>query len=303
MKRQYYILDVFTDTALEGNPLAVVIDSEGLDGAQMQAIAREFNLAETVFVLPPRDPVNSARIEIFTPNRKLPFAGHPTVGTAILLAELNAPEVLMREDVALVFEEDIGAVPCTVWRRQDGITQAKFVLPKRAEKLDAAVPAREELALALNLPAEALEVPGFAPEIWSAGNPFCCIPVQSIAAIAAAKPNLAAWDNLMPASAYVFSFQALEAGHHVHTRMFAKDDGREDPATGSAVAAFSGYFLNYLKHHGLLKDGSYFYSFEQGYAMGRKSCIQLGLEIEAGAPVAVTIGGAAAFVAEGTLDL
>src|SRR2546430_1088407 len=95
LRRKFYTLDVFTDAALAGTPLAVVLDCDGLDTARMQAIAREFNLSETVFVRPPRDPAHTAHVRIFTPGRELPFAGHPTVGTAVLLAELRAPEMLL----------------------------------------------------------------------------------------------------------------------------------------------------------------------------------------------------------------
>ena len=112
MRRRFHTLDVFTDQPLAGNPLAVVLDAEGLDTDRMQAVAREFNLSETVFVLEPRDPVNSARIRIFTPGRELPFAGHPTVGTAVLLAETRGPEIVARQDLALVLEEEVGLVHC-----------------------------------------------------------------------------------------------------------------------------------------------------------------------------------------------
>jgi len=117
MRRTFYTLDVFTDVALAGNPLAVVLDCDGLDAARMQAIAREFNLSETVFVLAPRNPVNTARLRIFTPVRELPFAGHPTVGAAILLAHLRAPELLVREDLRIVVEEGVGEIVC-IWARR-----------------------------------------------------------------------------------------------------------------------------------------------------------------------------------------
>ena len=112
MRRQFYTLDVFTEVALAGNGLAVVLDCEGLDESRMQAIAREFNLAETVFILEPRNPINTARMRIFTPGRELPFAGHPTVGAACLLAHLRAPDLLAREDLRIVIEESVGDVVC-----------------------------------------------------------------------------------------------------------------------------------------------------------------------------------------------
>src|SRR5579863_6384854 len=112
MRRAYHTLDVFTDTPLAGNPLAVVLDSEGLDDARMQSVAREFNLAETVFVAEPKNPVNTAAVRIFTPGRELPFAGHPTVGAAILLAHLRAGGLLGAQDLRVVLEETIGEVVC-----------------------------------------------------------------------------------------------------------------------------------------------------------------------------------------------
>ena len=118
MTRRFQTLDVFTETALAGNPLAVVLDADGLDDARMQAIAAEFNLSETVFVFEPRDAINSARVRIFTPKRELPFAGHPTVGTAALIAHLRAGDLLLRQDLRIVLEEPIGDVVCVARRAQ-----------------------------------------------------------------------------------------------------------------------------------------------------------------------------------------
>ncbi|HWG05648.1 MAG TPA: PhzF family phenazine biosynthesis isomerase, partial [Beijerinckiaceae bacterium] len=126
MRRKFHTLDVFTEHALAGNPLAVVLDCDGLDDNRMQAIAREFNLSETVFVLEPADPVNTAKIRIFTPSRELPFAGHPTIGAAILIAELRAPELLAASDVTLVLEEGIGLVTCSVRHRPNQGPRASF---------------------------------------------------------------------------------------------------------------------------------------------------------------------------------
>ena len=302
MKRKFYTLDVFTDTALQGNPLAVVIDSDGLDTSHMQAIAREFNLSETVFLQGPDNPINTARVRIFTVQRELPFAGHPTIGTAILLAELRAPDVLSRGEVDVLLEETIGTISCAVWRRQDGTTQAKFALPKASSRVGDA-PSLHAMAEALSLPVEALSVAGYEPAIWSAGNEFCCVPLANIAAVTAVKPNFAVWEHVFANSVYVFTPHALEADNHYHARMFWAGNGREDPATGSAVAAFSGLVFDYLSRHHRLKDGTDFFGIEQGYAMGRKSRIQLGLEIAQGTLKTATIGGAAAFVSDGTLDL
>lgn len=129
MQRPFYTLDVFADALFAGNPLAVVLEADAIEPARMQQIAREFNLSETVFVLEPHDPVHTARIRIFTPTRELPFAGHPTVGTAALMGLLRAPELLGRQDIAVVLEEAVGPVSCTVRRAKGGPVRASFDLP------------------------------------------------------------------------------------------------------------------------------------------------------------------------------
>ncbi len=130
MRRQYYVLDVFTDRPLAGNPLAVVIDCDGLGTAAMQTIAAEFNLSETIFVLPPQDPVNTARLRIFTPKAELPFAGHPTIGAAVLIGELRAAGLMRSQDVRIVLEEPVGAITCLARHRPGKARQAEFTLPK-----------------------------------------------------------------------------------------------------------------------------------------------------------------------------
>ncbi len=130
MPRRFHTLDVFTDTKTAGNPLAVVHDGDGLDTVGMQAIAREFNLSETVFVLPPVDPINTAKIRIFTPTSELPFAGHPTVGTGVLLALLRAPELVRGSGVVIALEEGIGLVKVEVTRPQGRATRGVFALPR-----------------------------------------------------------------------------------------------------------------------------------------------------------------------------
>src|SRR5208337_897246 len=140
MTRRFFTLDVFAERALAGNPLAVVLDSEGLDDRRMQAIAREFNLSETVFVFEPRNPVNTARARIFTPARELPFAGHPTVGTAALIAHMRAPDLLATQDIRIVLEEGIGDVVCVVRQRKGRALAANFGVPKLPQRLEAPPP-------------------------------------------------------------------------------------------------------------------------------------------------------------------
>jgi trans-2,3-dihydro-3-hydroxyanthranilate isomerase len=290
--RRFHTLDVFTDRPLAGNPLAVVLDAEGLDGSSMQAIAREFNLSETVFVLPARDPVNSARIRIFTPARELPFAGHPTVGTAALLAELHAPEIVARQDLALVLEEEVGLVHCTAWRVK-GRPYASFVLPRLPEDCGTPLP-DAALAAALSLAPGEIGFEGHRPALVTAGVPITTVPLASPAAVDRARPDAARWPPALRTYLYARSATGF------HARMFAAGPGLyEDPATGSAAAAFAGVVMRFDAP----SDGDHLIEIQQGVAMGRPSTIHLRLAVEGGALASASIGGGAVMVASGTLDL
>jgi trans-2,3-dihydro-3-hydroxyanthranilate isomerase len=190
MTRRYQIFDVFTETPLAGNALAVVLDAEGLDDTAMQAIAREFNLSETVFVLPAENPAHSARLRIFTPGLELPFAGHPTVGTAVCLAL----ERLGGEgdvDSLLVLEEGVGPVRCGVKiARNAGF--AEFDCPQLPVRAGEAAP-KELLAAALGVEPAELGFENHQPTLWSAGVPFHFVPVASMAVLARAAPQRPNW--------------------------------------------------------------------------------------------------------------
>src|SRR4051794_39903446 len=170
MRRRFVTLDVFTQKRFAGNPLAVVLEPDGLDTAAMQAIAREFNLSETVFVFPPADKQHRAALRIFTPGRELPFAGHPTVGTAVLLGRLDGGSNA-RE---FVLEEKIGPVACHVEPSGDG-GRARFDIPRLpAQAGDVADAAT--LAKALSLTPGDLGFADYTASRWSAGNPFTVVP-------------------------------------------------------------------------------------------------------------------------------
>ena len=296
MRRRFFTLDVFTDTPLAGNPLAVVLDSDGLDGDRMQAIAREFNLSETVFVLPPRDPVNTARVRIFTPGRELPFAGHPTVGTAVLLAEQRAPELIGRQDLSIALEEEVGLVSCIV-RRQKGTTRASFTLPRLPEPAGVPLPPAA-LAAALSIGEGDIGFDDHRPVLMSAGVPYTMVPLASVEAVDRAWPDMARWPEDL--ETFVYARAASRDAPTFHARMFAPTFGiLEDPATGSAVAAFAGV----LPATERLADGDHTIMIRQGFAMGRPSLITLGLDVAAGALTSASIGGAAVVVSQGSLDL
>jgi trans-2,3-dihydro-3-hydroxyanthranilate isomerase len=301
--RRYLIYDVFTDTALSGNPLAVVLDAQGLDDVRMQAIAAEFNLSETVFVLPPKNPVHSASLRIFTPKHELPFAGHPTVGTAIALAE--QPE---RDDgsdgMILMLEEKVGDVRCVV-SRGAGARFAEFDLPRLSQSLQLDVEP-EALGAALGLGPHEIGFENHRPGLWSAGVPYVTVPVANLDTAGRARLDERLWAELSSrvdgilADAYVYCRETVNHDCHFHTRMFAPSSGiPEDPATGSAAAAFSGAVL----HFDQPQDGPYSVWIEQGIEMGRPSRIRLEVDVEGGKAVGARIGGHAVKVAEGVLAI
>jgi trans-2,3-dihydro-3-hydroxyanthranilate isomerase len=298
MRRRFVTLDVFTSQPFAGNPLAVVLDAEGLDTARMQAVAREFNLSETVFVLPPADPAHRARVRIFTPARELPFAGHPTVGAAVLLARLDGGT----QERAITLGEDVGPVQCTVTPDGRAGGTARFTLPRLPEHLgdisDAAA-----VAAALRLTLDDLGCDDYEPGRWSAGVPFVMVPVRGLDAIGRARPDAARFDLAFGAeghrSVFLFCRQTEASGHFLHARMFAPRFGiTEDPATGSAVAAFAGVAARY----GGLGDGEHALVVEQGFEMGRASLIHLSLTLRDGGLATASIGGDAVVIADGTIE-
>ena len=300
MSRRYAILDVFTSRPLAGNPLAVVLDSEGLDEARMQAIAAEFNLSETVFVLPPERPVHSAAIRIFTPARELPFAGHPTVGIAILLGLERAAAGAGNDEMVLVVEERVGPVRCGVSLHGENAGHAIFDLPRLPEAGES--PAGDEaLAAALTLLPAEIGFENHHPTVYDAGLPYTLVPVRDLDVIARARINPAAWDaGFGSRSAYLYCRETVEAAHGFHARMFGPAFGiGEDPATGSAVAALAGAIARFDQPPG----GSHRYMIEQGFEMGRPSLIGLEIDMDGGAVVEGRLGGEAVVVARGTLEV
>jgi trans-2,3-dihydro-3-hydroxyanthranilate isomerase len=291
MRRRFATLDVFTDRRFAGNPLAVVLDADELEAVAMQAIAREFNHPETVFVFAPADSGHRARLRIFTPARELPFAGHPTVGTAVLLGLRDGGG----EGRDIVLEEGIGAVRCTLESGEGGRGSARFTIPQLPAEVG---PAAEDAAIAAALALEPGDIAA-RPARWSAGIPFTFVPVAGLAAIARCRPDLAKFDAAYGAAGavYVFCEETAEPGHHFHARMFAPGMGiAEDPATGSAAAAFAGMLA--LR----LSDGTHTMAIEQGYEMGRPSLIRLTAVVAAGKLVSASIGGDAVIVTEGTIE-
>lgn len=298
MRRKFLTLDVFTRTRCAGNPLAMVLDCAGLDTAAMQSIAREFNHPETVFVLPPANAAHRASLRIFTPASELPFAGHPTVGAAVGLARLSG----IAGAQSFMLEETIGTIACAAQLHDADSGQAVFSLPKLPEPAGSA-PDTAEIAAALGLETADIDIGCYPPSRWSAGVALTFVPVKGLETIARARPDMNRFESVFgaggPGMVYVTCMQTAQQGHHLHARMFAPGRGiAEDPATGSAAAAFAGLYVAQARP----PDGEHRLIIEQGYEMGRPSLIHLTMTIAAGALKAATIGGDAVVVTEGHIE-
>lgn len=301
MSRGFHVFDVFTDRRFAGNPLAIVTDADGLDADAMQAIAREFNLSETVFLFPPENEAHSARARIFTPTQELPFAGHPTIGTAIYLARQMFGEVEKEEDAILVLEEEIGPVRCGVRLRPGQAAFAEFDVPRLPTEAGVAA-SKEEIAAALGISPAEIGFENHVPTVYSAGNPFGFVPVRNLDVMARVQVVSQAWNAAFgsgshPAT-FVYTRESINHDAAFHARMFWPGIGiSEDPATGSAAAALAGVIMRFDEP----LDGNYQGIIEQGYEMGRPSEMTLELEIAGGEIEGIRIGGHAVPVSQGEL--
>jgi trans-2,3-dihydro-3-hydroxyanthranilate isomerase len=296
----FHILDVFTDRAFGGNPLAVIPDARGLSDGLMQRVAAEFNLSETVFVLPPEHG-GTRRARIFTPRRELPFAGHPTVGTAILLASLGA--VTPRNgEATVVLEEGVGDVPVAV--RFEGSRPA-FAQLTAAKGPEVGPPPPPAAAIAAALSLEPGDVLGGAhgPAAVSCGVPFLFVALRDRAAVGRARVEASAWERAFAGywatEPYIYSMDAGSPAAQIHARLFAPGYGiAEDPATGSAAVALGGL----LALRDPRPDADLRWTIEQGIEMGRPSLLYAEAEKRGGAVTAARVGGAAVRVSEGRME-
>ena len=303
MALKFYTLDVFTDRRFGGNPLAVVLDADGLSGEQMQAIAGEFNLSETVFVQASERPAHSAKIRIFTPRSEVPSAGHPTIGTATLLAELKAPIHNGEQDALIVLEQGIGTVRVGARVRAGSPAFAEFDAPKLPAEAGV-LPPDDVLAAGLGLIPSEIGFENHRPLCFAAGNTFAFVPVASIEAIRRARVNGAHWERGFEqqgiVGVYLYTRQCEHTASAFHSRMFAPQVGiPEDPATGSAAVGLAGI----VHHFDRLPDGTHRRIVEQGYEMGRPSQIVLTLVVDGGKLTTVRIGGSSVRVSEGTIEI
>jgi trans-2,3-dihydro-3-hydroxyanthranilate isomerase len=302
MRVPFITVDVFTDRMFGGNQLAVFPDARSIDPALMLPIAREFNFSETTFVLPPDDPSHTARVRIFTPGRELAFAGHPTVGTAHVLASTGAIE-LTGETTRIVFEEIAGPVPVTI-RMKNGAVDFCQLTAARPPEVLSAPPGRERLAAALSLPVDALKSGQWSPEIVSCGTPFIFVPLRDRVAVATARAKPDVWDEVFAGCAtsevFLFATEGERPGSDVHARMFAPSLGiTEDPATGGAAAALAGY----LGSRDSRTDGTLRWVVEQGFELGRPSILDVEADKEGGRVVRSRVGGSSVTVMSGEYRL
>jgi trans-2,3-dihydro-3-hydroxyanthranilate isomerase len=298
----YEVVDVFTTVRFGGNPLAVVLDGRTLDTTTMQQIAAEFGFSETTFVLPPQNPQHTAQVRIFTPTTEVPFAGHPNVGTAYVLARLGT---LFGQPIgeAMVFEEQAGLVTIQVLREAGNVTGAAITAPRPLE-LGAEV-ALETIAACASLTVEDIATASHPPRYVSVGLPFAVAELRSREALARARPDLAAFHAIAgdgPVNDHTFSlflYVATPNGPaNYSARMFAPlDNVPEDPATGSASAALAAYRVALLPE----ADANVELTIEQGVDMGRPSLLRLHAEKRNGIVERVSVGGACVAVMRGEL--
>jgi trans-2,3-dihydro-3-hydroxyanthranilate isomerase len=301
MKLSFVTVDVFTGTQFAGNPLGVVLNAEGLSGGQMQAIAVEFNLAETTFILPPKDPANTAEVRIFTPRSEMPFAGHPNVGTAFALGRIGTSygRAIGRDGV--IFEEKAGLVPITFLKDGTMVTGARLASPQPLT-LGAEIPT-DLIASACSLSVDDIESRNHPPLIASCGVPFILAELKDrerLAAAAARSDVFMREVAILPAASILIYAHVKESGLDIRSRMFAPHDGiPEDPATGSANVALIG-LLAHLRREPNLRISK---AIAQGVEMGRPSLLLAEAEKVQGIVTATYIGGRCVPVMSGTLEL
>ncbi len=301
MKIAFQTVDVFTDTRFGGNPLAVIPDATGLDTAQMQAIAAEFNLSETTFVLPPRDPAHTAHVRIFTPRAELPFAGHPNVGTAFALARAGTCHGRAIAGDRLAFEEIAGLVPLDLGRENGAVVSARLAAPRPLALGDTLDPATVAAMVGLE-PADIVTA-RHPPVIASCGNDFLYVELASRAALARAAvrtDRLAEHLPMVRAVGVHLYVPVEEDGLAIQSRMFAPLHGvPEDPATGSANVTLIGL----LAHVRPERDLDLSLVIGQGFDMGRPSRLEASAEKKEGRVLVTRIGGRCVPVLSGTIDL
>ena len=302
MRYAYVTADVFTDRTFGGNPLAVLTDARGLSTAQMQAVAREFNYPETTFVLPPEAPGTVKRVRIFTPAAEVPFAGHPNIGTAVVLARAGAFGAVA-DGSRIVFDEAAGPVPITLVAEAGSVVGAELTAP-RTEGLGAEIEPGVAAAL-LGLAEAQVRTHRHRPRVASVGLGFLLVELADPAALAAAEAvdakRLAALEQAEDfIGVFLYAEAAPADGSDFRARMFAPSHGvPEDPVTGSANAAL-GLLLASLAEPG---EGTLRWSVRQGVEMGRPGRAEIAVDRAGGRIAAVRVAGRAVEVCRGEIEV
>jgi len=301
---KFYQADVFTAQPFGGNPVAVFPEAQGLTDDQLQQIAREMNLSETVFVFPPSDPAAVVRLRIFTPTQEIPFAGHPVVGTMHVLAQLGM--IATSEPITRVVQEcNIGCFPVDLLTRNGQVM--RVVMTQPAPQFLERVDDTEDLykvAAALGIPKHTITDTKWSLEVVSTGLPVLIVPVRTLTAVRSINPDPSAIVDLCGRfganGIMAFSTMTVEPFSNVHARMFAPAIGiPEDPATGSASGALGAYLVqNKIVSFGPMTE----IVIEQGYEVERPSRILVQVESNGEAIETVKVGGQCVMVVEGMLN-
>lgn len=301
--RSYHFIqaDVFTDVIFGGNPIAVVPDAEGLSDNEMAKIANEMGLSETAFVTPSTRPDADVRVRFFTPSSEVPFAGHPTLGTHVVLASLDRYE--LTPPLTRVWQETaLGVLPIDLITDKEGHTR-RGVMTQGELQFGPEFTDRSRLAAALGLQVSDIH-PNLTAQVLSTGLPSLIVPLVSLDAIERIRLNIAIFSDICQpmgiSSIETFTTETTDPAIHAHVRAFHPLIGiYEDPATGSVAGALGCYFI---LHRVLGGDPSYFV-FEQGIEMNRPSLLEVEIERDGDAITEVRVGGQARIVMDGTVYL
>ena len=297
MKYHYFICDVFTEQRFGGNQLAVLPDAQKLSDWQMQQIAREFNFSETAFVLP-AETGHTRKVRIFTPTTEIPFAGHPNIGTAFVLAETGALGKEIPDTV--LFEEKAGLVAIEIQANLGSPTSFELKAPQVLTLQE--FPAIRSVAKALSLRENEIVVTTHAPTVASVGLPFLFVEVLDLSVLSQVRIDMAGFDRLLVEGAvpYVHVYTPKTGSTDIQARVFAPLDGvAEDPATGSANCALAAL----LSHYRSERDGEFSWCVFQGIELGRPSALRIRARKENGCVVASWVGGTCVMISEGWIDV
>ena len=298
MKYRYYICDVFTETRFGGNQLAVLPEAVGLSTQQMQEIAREFNFSETTFVFPARAG-HTRHVRIFTPAREIPFAGHPNVGTAFVLASAGEFGEI-KSSLTVTFEEEGGLVSVTILEAGGKVASCELTAPQSLS-FGKTLPV-ELVAAAISIDSKEIVTKTHGPQVASVGLPFIMVELRDRSVLERARISMSGFEALAAEDVMpdVHLYTRGTDGFDIRARMFAPLSGvPEDPATGSANCALAGL----LAHYSQDSNGSFSWRIAQGVEMGRPSTLIARAEKKDGVVQTTRIGGATVLVSEGTIYL